>query len=208
MATTRLAREAQVFNGHQIAAAHLVQAHLLEHFTRTEHTDVVVLAGFGRFGQTVLDELQRGAAGAFDRVVIVDLEGRARSHIFDEQVGYAAGYTREIVEGDIRDPTVWQRIEQTVELAGIEPVFVVGSGIDETNLRIALRLATRYPKGFIIARSDRKWSFAEAFSSEAGIHTFSVAELVTESMPDAWFGPRTAAPAPMPAPARSSAAAE
>jgi voltage-gated potassium channel Kch len=192
MSATQLARACQVFNGHQIAAAHLVQAHLLEHFRRTSHTDVVVLAGFGRFGQTVLDELQRGAEGAFDRVVIVDLEATSRARIFDEQVGFASGYARELVDGDIRDPSVWERIEQTVELAAIEPVFVVGSGIDETNLRIALRLASRYPSGFIIARSDRKWSFAEAFSREAGIRTVSVAELVAESMPDAWFGPRKA----------------
>ena len=195
MAATQLARACQVFNGHQIAAAHLVQAHLLEHFRRTEHTDIVVLAGFGRFGQTVLDELQRGAAGAFDRVVIVDLEATVRALVFDEQVGFASGYTREIVDGDIRDPLLWERVEKAVTLVGLEPVFVVGSGIDESNLRIALRLSSRYPKALIIARSDRRWSFAEAFSAEAGIQTFSVAELVAESMPAAWLGPRSIAPA-------------
>lgn len=190
MAATHLARACQVFNGHQIAAAHLVHTYLLDHFQRTAHTDIVVLAGFGRFGQTVLDELQRGAAGAFDRVVIVDLEATARAHIFQEQVGFASGYAREIVDGDIRDPLLWERVEQTVALAGLEPVFVVGSGIDESNLRIALRLSSRYPKALIIARSDRRWSFAEAFSAEAGIHTFSVAELVAESMPDTWLAPQ------------------
>jgi voltage-gated potassium channel Kch len=209
MEGTHLARHCQVFNGHQIAAAHLVQAHLLDHFRRTKHTDIVVLAGFGRFGQTVLDELQRAAAGCFDRVVIVDLEGTSRGRIFEEQVGYAPGYTREIVDGDIRDPTVWHRVEERVELAGIEPVFVVGSGIDRTNLRISMRLAARYPTAFIIARSERKWAFAEAVSRDAGIKTFSVAELVAESMPRPWFGPRTHAPSPMPEPSRpSSAAAE
>ena len=209
MEATHLARHCQVFNGHQIAAAHLVQAHLLDHFRKTEHTDVVVLAGFGRFGQTVLDELQREAEGAFDRVVIVDLEGTARVRIFEEQVGFGSSYVREIVDGDIRDPSVWQQVEERVDLAGLEPVFVVGSGIDRTNLRISMRLATRFPTAFIIARSDRKWSFAEAVSRDAGIRTFSVAELVAESMPEPWFGPRTHAPSPMPEPSRpSSAAAE
>ena len=42
-----------------------------------------------------------------------------------------------------------------------------------------------------IGRSERPWAFAEAFSKEAGIQTLSVAQLVAESMPVSWFGPRT-----------------
>lgn len=194
MAATGLAQRCHVFNGHQIAAAHLVQSHLLEHFCRTVPTDRVVLAGFGRFGQTVLDELQREAAGAFDRVVIVDLEATRRAAIFDEQVGFAPGYEVRIVDGDIRDPEVWKQVGEHIDLGQGEPVFVVGSGIDRSNLRIALTLSTRYPNGLIIARSDRQWSFAEVFSREAGIATVSVARLVAESMPQGWFGPRTEEP--------------
>jgi voltage-gated potassium channel Kch len=191
MATTRLANACQVFNGHQIAAAHLVHAHLLDHFRRTKPRDQVVLAGFGRFGQTVLGELQAGAVGAFDRVVIVDLEASRRAEIFDEQVGFVPGYEREIVDGDIRDPVVWREVESRLDPARREPVFVIGSGHDRSNLRIAMTMAARFPGGLVIGRSERPWAFAEAFSREAGIATLSVAQLVTESMPAAWFGPRT-----------------
>lgn len=203
MAGTRLAQRCHVFNGHQIAAAHLVQSWLLEYFDRTVRTDQVVIAGFGRFGQTVLDELQREAAGGFDRVVLVDLEATRRAAIFDEQVGFADGYEVRIVDGDIRDPAIWKTVEEHIDMQRDAPVFVVGSGIDRSNLRIALNLATRFPKGLTIARSDRKWSFAEAFSRETGIHTVSVAQLVTESMPQAWFGPRTDEPAHLEGPAQS-----
>lgn len=72
MAGTRLARRCQIFNGHQIAASHLVQTRVLDHFRRTNPRDMVILAGFGRFGETVLEELQRGAEGSFDHVVIID----------------------------------------------------------------------------------------------------------------------------------------
>lgn len=191
MAKTGLARRCQVFNGHQLAAAHLVQVHLLEHFERTEPCDVVVLAGFGRFGQSVLDELQKRAEGAFDRVIIVDLEATQRTSIFAEQVGFGSGYRREIIDGDLRDPEAWAQVERALTLSKAAPVFVVGSGDDRTDLRIGMRVASRFSRALVIARSDRQWSFAEDFSRESGLHVFSVARLVAESMPEPWFGPRT-----------------
>ncbi len=200
MAATRLARTCQIFNGHQIAAAHLVEEHLLSHFQRTERIDQVVLAGFGRFGQTVLEELQQGAAGDFDRVVLVDLDATRRAAIFDEQVGFASTYERVLVDGDIRDPDVWKHVDTALDPQRADPVFVVGSGEDRANLRIALTLRSRYPHSEVIGRSERPWAFAEAFSKDAGIQTLSVAQLVAESMPVSWFGPRTPRGEPMAAP--------
>jgi hypothetical protein len=191
MATTGLAQHCQVFNGHQIAAIHLVDEHLLGHFQRTESIDQVVLAGFGRFGQTVLEELQRGAGGDFDRVVIVDLDATQRAAVFDEQVGFIPSYQRVVVDGDIKDPGVWKQVDAALDPERADPVFVVGSGQDRANLRIAMTLRARFPESLVIGRSERPWAFAEAFSKEAGIQTLSVAQLVAESMPEGWFGPRT-----------------
>lgn len=187
MVGTRLGRTCRVFNGHQIAASHLVHAHVLAHFDRTEPCDTVVLAGFGRFGQTVLDELQHEAVGEFDHVVIVDLEATRACAVFAEQVGFADGLLRDVVDGDIRDPDVWHRVEDYIDQAGRDPVVIVGSGEDRTNMRIALRMASRLDQALVIARSERKWAFAEAFSREKGIQTLSVAQLVAESMPQTWF---------------------
>ncbi len=150
----------------------------------------MVLAGFGRFGQTVLDELQTRASGAFDRVIIVDLEASQRSEVFAEQVGFRGEYTREIIEGDIRDPQVWERVEAFVEQGEGEPVVLVGSGQGRTNLRIAMRVVGRWVGAQVVARSERTWVFAEAMSKEAGVHTLSVAQLVAESLPASWFGPK------------------
>ena len=187
MAGTRLARRCQIFNGHQIAASHLVQTSVLDHFRRTEPRDLVILAGFGRFGETVLGELQRGAAGSFDHVVIIDVDAERRAMVFDEQVGFSNDYRRDILSGDLRDPGLWRTLAEQVDLYRSEPVFVLGSGVDRTNLRTALWLAQKYPRGFVMARSEARWAFAEEVSREAGIHTFSVAELVTQSMPVEWF---------------------
>ncbi len=191
MAATQLAKQCQVFNGHQIAAAHLVEERLLGHFQRTKQIDQVVLAGFGRFGQTVLEELQLGAAGDFDRVIIVDLDATRRAALFGEQVGFSADYERIVVDGDIRDPQTWEQVVDALDPNRADPVFVVGSGLDRANLRIAMTLRSRFPKSQVIGRSERPWTFAEALSNEAGIQTLSVAQLVAESMPVSWFGPRT-----------------
>jgi len=190
MAGTRLARRCQIFNGHQIAASHLVQTSVLDHFRRTEPRDLVILAGFGRFGETVLGELQRGAAGSFDHVVIIDVDAERRAMVFDEQIGFTNDYRRDILSGDLRDPALWRTLAEQVDLHRCEPVFVLGSGVDRTNLRTAMWLAQKYPRAFVMARSEARWSFAEEVSREAGIHTFSVAELVTQSMPVEWFESR------------------
>ncbi|MCX4243120.1 NAD-binding protein [Paraliomyxa miuraensis] len=187
MAGTRLARRCQIFNGHQIAASHLVQTSVLDHFRRTTPRDLVILAGFGRFGETVLEELQRGAAGSFDHVVIIDSDAERRALVFEEEVGFTGEYRRDIVSGDLRDPSLWKTLAEEVSLARKEPVFLLGSGVDRTNLRTAMWLAQKYPRGFVMARSEARWTFAEEVSREAGIHTFSVAELVTQSMPTEWF---------------------
>lgn len=187
MAGTRLARRCQIFNGHQIAASHLVQTRVLDHFRRTEPRDLVILAGFGRFGETVLSELQSRAGGSFDHVVIIDVDAERRAMVFDEQIGFTNDYRRDILSGDLRDPSLWHSLATSIDLGKAEPVFVLGSGVDRTNLRTALWLAQKYPRGLVMARSEARWSFAEEVSREAGIHTFSVAELVTQSMPVEWF---------------------
>ncbi|MEX1366165.1 MAG: NAD-binding protein [Nannocystaceae bacterium] len=187
MAGTRLARRCHIFNGHQIAASHLVQTRVLDHFRRTEPRDLVILAGFGRFGETVLSELQARAGGSFDHVVIIDVDAERRAMVFDEQIGFTNDYRRDILSGDLRDPGLWRSLAEQIDLSRAEPVFVLGSGVDRTNLRTALWLAQKYPRALVMARSEARWSFAEEVSREAGIHTFSVAELVTQSMPVEWF---------------------
>jgi len=187
MGSTSLASRCTIFNGHQISAKHLVQTHVLDHFHRTKPRDLVVLAGFGRFGETILAELQRAAAGCFSQVIIIDVEATRRAVVFEDQIGFSKDYERRIIDGDLRDPALWHSLAGACRSVGGEPVFVLGSGIDRTNLRTAMWLSETYPKALVVARSEERWSFAEEISRDAGIETFSVPELVADSMPAAWF---------------------
>ena len=192
MANTRVAKVCDVFNIHHIAARHLVETQLLGHFRQTSALDVVVFAGFGRFGQTVLDVLQREAERRFDTVVVVDNEAEARGLDFQEQVGFLDWYERHLVDGDLRDRRLWRRIEPVFTRRGREAVFVVGSGDDGTNIHTALWLGQRFPKARIIARSFRRSFFAEEVSRQGGFHAFSVADLVARAMPRRWLLPARA----------------
>ncbi len=67
IAQTDVAKECTIFNSHQIAASHLVQSELKTRFLETDSlqvedsADIVVLAGFGRFGQSVLGSFKNVA---------------------------------------------------------------------------------------------------------------------------------------------------
>lgn len=191
MAHTLVARTCAIFNAHQIAARHLVDTRVLKHFNETLPRDRVVLAGFGRFGQTVLEELQQRAPGGFDRCLIVDTHADRASSEFAEQVGFKEDYERSIVEGDIKDPRLWRELEQSHQLSQCEPVIIVGSGDDATNLRGAIWLKQRWPNALVIARSFRGSLFAEEVSVESGFEMVNVADLLLASMPESWFSVRT-----------------
>jgi Trk K+ transport system NAD-binding subunit len=188
MAETHIAHDCIPFNGHEIAASHLVRTKLLAHFHATVPRDLVVLAGFGRFGHTVLDELQRRAAGKFHTVVIVDVDASLRARVFEEQIGFSDGYERKVVDSDLQDPGLWQRLDERYHFADCEPVFVIGSGDDGTNLRTALWLVSRFERAYVIARGFQQSSFAAEVAADAGFDMVSVAQLVRQSMPEDWFG--------------------
>lgn len=179
---THVADDISIFNTHQIAARHLVETKLLRHFQRTEPLDTVVIAGFGRFGQTVLDELQARALDALDHVILIDVDCERRALVFDEQVGFVPDYRRNVREGDLRDPRTWRDLE-----LGEEPVLIIGCGDDGVNLRTALWLRSRYPKAYVIVRSFRPSAFGAEVSEEGSFEVVSVAQLIEQSFPRGWL---------------------
>jgi len=184
---SRVAQEAEIFNGHEFAAMKLVEDHLLARFRDTPGKDLVVLVGFGRFGQTVLRLLQEHAAGSFGRVVIIDERAGRLVPIFAEYPGFDGRYERSVLEGDILDPDVWARIEAIVSADGREPVFVAGSGGDGTNLHAGLMARKRYPSAYVLVRSFQESPFTDEVARDAGLHAFHLGELIARGMPERWM---------------------
>lgn len=186
-AESSVARDCEIFNGHEFAAMNLVQTHLLGRFNRTAERDLVVLAGFGRFGQTVLDQLQQHARGRFGKVVIIDLIAMRNASAFDHQVGFAEDYSRLILDGDLLDSAIWRRVDEVVARDGHDPVVIMGSGNDGNNLHAALLVRKQHPDAYVIVRSFRASPFTAGIVREAGVHAFSLADLIADGMPETWF---------------------
>lgn len=173
--------EAVKFNSYRRAARHLVQERLLPHFVSTGAQDSVVLGGFGRFGQTVLAELQCAAAGRFGRVVICDRVAEQRTEVFREQVGFSDDYVCAVVEGDVRHPSTWEKIHE--RLPGHEPVvLVIGTGDESANLRTALGFAGAAGTARVYVRVFERTSFIEQLADECGFEVVSTADLLIESL--------------------------
>jgi voltage-gated potassium channel Kch len=186
LAATRLGRETVAFNSHQIAAAHLAKTQIASHFRETAETDCVVLAGFGRFGQSLLAELGRPEEVAFDRVIVIDTRVERLIAEFDEGRPTETRFERTWLEGDVEDPEIWQRVVEDVGQR--HPVIVLGTGDDRVNLRAALRIGRKLKRARVIARTFDVTTIGNALADEAGFECFAVSDLVAESIPDSWCG--------------------
>ena len=188
-----LLRQTAKFNSYRRAAEFLVDEKLLPHFRKTESGDIVVLAGFGRFGQSVLDQLQQRAAGKFTKVIIVDRDGDLPTMVFDEQVGFQDGYEWQLLAENLQHPLTWAHVAEKIGVAteGHEPVFVLGSGDDSANIRTALWLSRKYPGTKVLARCFRRSTFAEQISNECDFEVVSTAELLMSGMHPEWFADNT-----------------
>ena len=187
MANTRVAQQCQTFNTYHLAASGLVQNHLIDHFHETKPKDTVVLAGFVRFGQTILEELLLRAANEMDTVAIIDIDAHRRLLVADEQMEFSGNYRRVLVEGDISHPDVWEQMRQQVRLDSDDTVVVLGTGREEENLRTALWIRARFPHAKVIARSSKESYFATEVGEEHDIVSISITQLVEEHIPVDWL---------------------
>ncbi len=186
MENTRIARSCQVFNRYHMAASVLVRDHLLPRFDASDAADIVVIAGFGRFGQTIAQELQRSASSRIDTVAIIELDAHRKVLVADEQLAFEYSYRRELFEGDIAYPEVWEQLTGQIPVGGENSVFVLGTGREEENLRTALWLRRKHPEAMIIARSSQPSSYAAEVGEEHGIVSLSINQLVGENIPASW----------------------
>nr|WP_255216281.1 NAD-binding protein [Pseudenhygromyxa sp. WMMC2535] len=180
------ATDYEIFNGLESAAVHLVKESLLARFESTAYRDLVILAGFGRFGQTVLDQLQTHASGSFSAVILVDLEAEAEARRFAERPGFG-DYACHVIEGHVGDSLIWSAVDEVMAREIGDPVIVVGTGFEGTNLHVALDLIRRYPGAHITVRTFGQSPFTRQVAEATGLHPITLGRLIAGAMPQAWF---------------------
>lgn len=187
LAETRLASRCEIFNSYNLAAQGFVRDQLRDHFVRTASKDTVVIAGLGRFGQSVLEELQETAADQIKEVVVVDVDADRRVLVVAEQERLSQGFSSHVFQGDIGHPEVWRRVTQAVDLTADEPTVILGTGRDEENLRTALWVKKGFPNAQVYARTTDISQFAISLGEERDVRTLSITLLVAENMPERWL---------------------
>jgi len=187
MEETRVAKLCTNFNWYHLAAAAMVADHLIGHFRRTEARDVVVLAGFGRFGQTILEQLQEHAHGEIETVAVIDLDADRRVLVADEQQRMGGNYKRLVMQGDISHPEVWRTLQESVDLSANEPTVILATGQAASNLRTALWVKHQYPNTLVFTRTNDKSALALEVGAEHQINSFSIKQLFEDNIPGAWL---------------------
>jgi Trk K+ transport system NAD-binding subunit len=189
MAGSNVAKKCIVFNSYQLAASALVQQHLLSHFVQTAPKDVVVIAGFGLFGQTILEELQQYAAKEIDTIAVIGIDAKRRIQVVDEQLKLANFCRREIFEGNISHPEVWKQLQSKVDLANTCPIIILCTDSVEDNFRTSLWMKRKHPEAMVIARSYLPSKFAEDVGEQYNILNVSINQLVKDNFPKEWLRP-------------------
>ncbi len=183
---TKLGRHCIIFNTYHLAALGFVRNDLIPHFRSSPLADNVVIAGFGRFGQSVLEQLQKHAGTGLSNVALIDQDAERRVMVVQEQEDLGENYRLSIFVGDISHPDVWRRLSNQLDLSGGNTTFILGTGDEHGNIRTALWLKQKYPQAAVFARSNAVSKFALAVAEEKSLNAFSITQLVENMIPDRW----------------------
>jgi voltage-gated potassium channel Kch len=182
---SRVGGRVQVFNAHRMAAEHLYERHLPALFEGTAAKDAVVVAGFGRFGQTIVEFLERQAKGELAHLVAVDTEAAARVRTFREQVPCSMPCRLCPIDGDLSDPRTWVAVAEEVGPEAVSPVVVVGCDDDRINLRVAMQVRSRWPEANIFVRCQNESAFTEELSRRHDFTVLAVDAVLLTALRDA-----------------------
>ncbi len=186
LADTDVTRNCVTFNAYNFAAMNLVSKQLIQHFQRTQTQDVVVLAGFGRFGQTVLEELEQHAPNELAMIAIIDVDADRRLQVVEEQERLSSSQPRLLLQGDVSHPEVWRKLRDHVDLEIGEPVIILGTGDAAHNLRTSLWIKRNWPNCLVYSRTHDASELTAQMHAEHGIQSLSITELLEENFPQGW----------------------
>lgn len=171
-----------LFNAHRIAAHRLYEEHLVHHFESTGPRDVVVLAGFGRFGQTIFEYLARQTDNEVQRAIVIDVEASRQRRVFEAQVEGTDELDIVCIEGDLDDPETWHAVDEAAAGLDVAPVYVIGTNDDQRNLRTAIALRRLRKDAAIFVRCMYPSAFVTRLSGELSLTVLGVEDMLREAL--------------------------
>ncbi len=178
-----------IFNTARIAALNLFDQHLYPHFQETGQLDVLVIGGFGRFGQTILELLGVMAAEELESVVVVDRDAARQLRQFRADVPLEA-LEFSTVDGDLTDPGTWSEVENILRESGAEPVYLLASREEVVNFRAAMLLRGRSAEPRVFARCFHRTRFAESLASQLSFDLLVFEDVLRDALKEHYEGLR------------------
>ncbi|MEM1141834.1 MAG: NAD-binding protein [Pseudomonadota bacterium] len=187
MSSTEIMSSIHTFNSYQLAARYLVETEIVPVLDDGEGKTVVVLAGFGRFGQSILERLQELALDRIQSVAVLANDAERRLLVTKEQVALSADLTIHSLQGDLSHPQVWSDLNAVAPMGTTRALYITATNRGEDNLRTALWLRRQNPDAVIIARTDDALPFASEVGLQDKISVVSVGELAGNALPRVWL---------------------
>jgi hypothetical protein len=172
-----------VFSTHRIGALHLYEQHLHPYFESTGYRDVVVIAGFGHYSQTVLELLCAMAADELEQILIVDPDAarllrQLRSDVEFGQVNIAT------IDGELDDPGTWLHISEQLADQAAVPLFLLNSADESANFKAAMLLRAQTLESRIFVSCFHHSAFAQSLSAELAVEIVATEKLLSEALRD------------------------
>ncbi|MEO0437724.1 MAG: NAD-binding protein [Pseudomonadota bacterium] len=175
------------FNMYQLAARYLVETEIEPVLDAGPAKTVIVLAGFGRFGQSILERLQELALDRIESVAVLADDAERRLLVTKEQVSLSADLKIYSLQGDISHPQVWSDLNVVAPIESTKALYIMATNRGEDNLRTALWLRKQNEKAVVVARTDDALSFAQEVGVHDRIAVVSVEELAGSALPKEWL---------------------
>lgn len=182
MASTPAAQAVRVFNPYQVAADSLVNSIIRPWLEQTSNPVGVVIAGFGRFGQSVLERLQELPSSSIATIALIEQDAERRVLVTREQITISKAFELKVLQGDISHPGVWQTLEDSWDIAMGDTVYVLATSREEDNLRTALWLRHHNQHSLVISRLEKTSAFASEVGRQNNVHALSLYQLVEDSI--------------------------
>lgn len=169
------------FNTHRIGAEHLYRTHLAKHFRATGYKDIVVLVGFGRFAQTLLELMLAEESENLESIIVVDHDASFFFRRFQVDILEPAERVT-VLDGDPIDPATWKSVEALVANSEATPVYLLGGSSEVNNMRAAMLLRQHSAECRIFARCFHRSTFVTSLSEQLGVELLSFEDLLRASL--------------------------
>ncbi len=179
-----------VFNTHRVGALHLYERFLHPHFEETGYKDVLVIGGFGRFAQTILELLRVTAPNDLDRVVVVDANASRKMRQFQADVPLDV-LSHTAIDGKLEDPGTWAKVDASLASIEAEPVYLLASSNEVVNFRAAMLLRGRSDGIRIFARCFHRSRFAESLAEQGSFELLAFEDVLRDALTEHYEGLRT-----------------